>query len=93
MLDRNIYEIVVPTRWQEMKPVGDLIANSIVLATLLNWLPVAAAILSIIWGVLRIYETYLDVMRKRQLAWNPAVSPLPLPVLPTITKKDDPHEN
>lgn len=70
MIDK-VYELVVPSRWQEMKPVGDFIANALILGTLLEWLPVAAAFLSLIWGVMRIYETFLDIRKKRALDWNP----------------------
>src|SRR6185436_8622889 len=82
--EKFYYEVNVPTRWQEMKPVGDFIANAVILGTLLQWLPVAAANLSLIWGAMRIYETYLDIRKKRALSWNPAVTATPEPVLPTV---------
>lgn len=44
------------------KHVGDAISISLVFATLANWLPSIAALVSIIWGCIRIYET--DTVQK-----------------------------
>ena len=40
-----------------LKYGGDAISASLVLLTLAEWLPSIAAIVSIIWGVIRIWET------------------------------------
>lgn len=42
---------------QTVKAAGDVLSLSVVVGTLANWLPSIAAIISIIWGVIRIYET------------------------------------
>lgn len=39
------------------KAVGDTTSLTIILATLIELLPAAAALISIIWGCIRIYET------------------------------------
>ena len=39
------------------KAVIDLSSITVVLATLVEWLPAAAAMASLIWSVIRIYET------------------------------------
>lgn len=39
------------------KQAGDVLSISTVVATMGGWLPSIAAVVSIIWGVIRIYET------------------------------------
>ena len=39
------------------KSIIDLSSITVVLATLVEWLPAAAAMASLIWSVIRIYET------------------------------------
>ena len=39
------------------KTIIDLSSITVVLATLVEWLPAAAALASLIWSVIRIYET------------------------------------
>ena len=39
------------------KAIIDLSSITVVLATLVVWLPAAAALASLIWSVIRIYET------------------------------------
>lgn len=39
------------------KHIGDAVSISTVLASLAGWLPAVAAVLSIIWTLIRIYET------------------------------------
>lgn len=39
------------------KAVIDLSSITVVLATLVEWLPAAAALASLIWSLIRIYET------------------------------------
>ena len=36
---------------------GDILSLSVVVTTLVDWLPSVAALISIIWGCFRIYET------------------------------------
>lgn len=42
---------------QVAKVAGDISAASITVATVLQWLPAVAAIFTIIWTAIRIYET------------------------------------
>lgn len=42
---------------ETMKPAGDILSIGVVLATLASWLPSIAAIFTIIWTAIRIYET------------------------------------
>lgn len=46
-----------PMHGESIKHVGDALSLSVVLATIANWLPSIAAIVSIVWGCIRIYET------------------------------------
>ena len=39
------------------KTIIDLSSITVVLATLVEWLPAAAALASLIWSIIRIYET------------------------------------
>jgi hypothetical protein len=39
------------------KSIIDLSSITVVLATLVEWLPAAAALASLIWSIIRIYET------------------------------------
>ena len=39
------------------KHVGDALSVSVVVTSLMGWLPAVAAMLSIIWTLIRIYET------------------------------------
>ena len=40
-----------------VKAAGDVVSLTVVVGTLANWLPAVAALISIVWGVIRIYET------------------------------------
>ncbi len=42
---------------ETIKYVGDALSVSVVVATIAAWLPAVAAILSIVWSVIRIYES------------------------------------
>lgn len=42
---------------ENMKHVGDAISAGLAVATLADWLPAVAALLSIVWTVIRIFET------------------------------------
>jgi hypothetical protein len=42
---------------EAIKTGGDVLSLAVVASTLLEWLPAVAAVVSIIWGVIRIYET------------------------------------
>jgi hypothetical protein len=42
---------------ETIKHIGDALSVSVVLATIVSWLPAVAAVLSIFWTAIRIYET------------------------------------
>lgn len=42
---------------EQLKHLGDVLSIGTVLATIAGWLPALAALVSIAWGVIRIYET------------------------------------
>lgn len=42
---------------ETVKHIGDALSMSLVLATIVSWLPAVAAVLSIVWTLLRIYES------------------------------------
>ena len=42
----------------QLKTVGDALSLSIVIATMISWLPPIASLLSIIWLSIQIYEWY-----------------------------------
>ncbi len=42
---------------EALKHVGDALSISVVVATIAAWLPAVAALFSIIWTAIRIYET------------------------------------
>lgn len=42
---------------ETIKHIGDAVSISTILASLAGWLPAVAAALSIIWTLIRIYET------------------------------------
>lgn len=42
---------------ETVKHVGDALSLSVVVATIATWLPAVAAVLSIVWTAIRIYET------------------------------------
>jgi len=42
---------------EQAKMVGDALSISVVVATLAQWLPAVAAVVSIIWSLIRIWET------------------------------------
>ena len=39
------------------RPVGDAISIGVAVATVADWLPAVAALLTIVWTIIRIYET------------------------------------
>ena len=39
------------------KTAGDIVAAGVTISTVLSWLPHVAAVLSIVWTIIRIYET------------------------------------
>ena len=47
---------------EQTKLVVDAVSVSTIIATLLSWLPHVAALVSIIWGIIRIWET--DTVQK-----------------------------
>lgn len=36
---------------------GDTISISVLVTTLMGWLPTAAAVLTVVWGLIRLWET------------------------------------
>jgi hypothetical protein len=42
---------------EHAKQLGDAASVAVVLGTLAAWLPAIAALVSIVWGLIRIYET------------------------------------
>ena len=42
---------------ESIKVVGDVASFGIVVGALMNWLPALAALLTVVWTALRIYET------------------------------------
>lgn len=42
---------------ESFKPAGDIISFGVAFATLISWLPNLAALLTILWTMIRIYET------------------------------------
>jgi chromate transport protein ChrA len=40
-----------------LKPAGDILSIGVVLATLASWLPSIAALFTIVWTSIRIYES------------------------------------
>lgn len=51
---------------EQVKLLGDVGAGSISLAAILGWIPHLAAIGSLIWVCLRIYNEILDIQAKRK---------------------------
>lgn len=53
---------------EALKHVGDAVSIGTVIATLAGWLPYVAALMSIIWTAIRIFETKTvqGLMRKRK---------------------------
>lgn len=45
------------TQAEQLKVTGDVISLTLIGATLTAWLPPIAAAVSIVWGLIRIYET------------------------------------
>lgn len=50
----------------DVKHIIDVASVSTLVATFLGWLPHIAALLTVIWGVIRIYGAILEVKIKRQ---------------------------
>lgn len=49
-----------------LRPSGDISSIAVIVATFLGYLPVIAAGASLIWTVMRIYETYLSIKRLKK---------------------------
>lgn len=50
---------------ETIKTAGDIAALTITIGTLVQWLPAAAAALTIIWTALRIYEWVANRLKER----------------------------
>ena len=53
---------------QQLKVVGDGLSIGTVIATLAGWLPALAALASLIWSAIRIYET--DTVQRALKRWR-----------------------
>jgi len=53
------------------KHVGDALSMTTVGAVMLGWLPTLTALVSLVWVIMRIYESYLNIMEKRSNASKP----------------------
>lgn len=51
---------------QPIKAVMDVTSLGVFIATVAQWLPGIAALFTVIWGALRIYDAFLDIQMKRQ---------------------------
>lgn len=51
---------------EPIKQIVDIASVGATLAALMTWLPPIAAVLSVVWGILRIYESYLSIQVKRK---------------------------
>jgi len=53
---------------ENAKTVGDVLSVSTVVSTLMGWLPAFAALVTIVWTCIRIYETKTvqDWLKKRK---------------------------
>ena len=49
---------VIENAPEQVKVIGDIVAGSTTIATLLGYLPAIAAVVSIVYGLLRIYEWF-----------------------------------
>jgi hypothetical protein len=54
--------VAAPHLDDQTKTIGDVVSIGTVAATLVEWLPAVAAILTIVWTLIRIYET--DTVQK-----------------------------
>jgi hypothetical protein len=54
--------VAAPHASDTAKHIGDAVSVATVAGTLMDWLPAVAALLTIIWTALRIYET--DTVQK-----------------------------
>lgn len=54
---------MIPQELEPVKQVVDIISVGTILATLMTWLPPIAAFLSVVWGCMRIYESYLNIQK------------------------------
>lgn len=53
---------IVAEMINQAKPVGDVLSLGVVVTTIVGLLPALAALVSIVWGCIRIYET--DTVQK-----------------------------
>ena len=51
---------------EEIKTLGDIISFGVIITALLKWIPEITAVLSLVWIIMRLYETYLSVKEKRR---------------------------
>jgi CHASE2 domain-containing sensor protein len=53
---------------EQLKVAGDIVSVSTVIATIAGWLPAVAALLTIVWTGIRIWET--DTVKKWRKRWT-----------------------
>lgn len=46
-----------PENQETLKHIGDAVSAGVVIGALASWLPPVAALLTIVWTIIRIYET------------------------------------
>lgn len=46
-----------PENQETLKHIGDAVSAGVVIGALASWLPPVAALLAIVWTIIRIYET------------------------------------
>lgn len=54
--------------YEPLKATGDIVAGSVALATLFAWLPPLAALVTLIYTVIRILET--DTVKRLRSKWK-----------------------
>lgn len=51
---------------EQLKQAMDVLSASAVIASIMTWIPPMAAILSLVWAGMRLYESYLNIKIKRK---------------------------
>ena len=50
---------------EQVKLIGDGAAVGLSVAAILQWIPHVAAVVSLVWALMRCYSEYLDIKAKR----------------------------
>lgn len=51
---------------EPVKTAIDITSIGVLVATVAQWLPAVAALLTVIWGALRVYGEVLEIQKKRR---------------------------